>query len=426
MKKIFLNNERLAYEIVDKIRRLKIYLYVKKIIDSLLAEQVNFYFVGGVVRDIIISIIENKKIEQIQDIDIVVETDRFSYVVEKIKKINFNVDNLDIKLHPEFLTINIIIPQQKYNIYRIDVSIPRKEKYKHSGALPEVSIGNIYDDLYRRDFTINAVALRYNSKNKTYSIFDPLNGIQDIIDKKIKVMHPKSFIDDPTRLIRAIRFAAKLKFGIENNTEEYIKEAVKKNVLKQISTTRLINEFINILSKGENFYLVKKMFLEYDIVKFYNFVSNVIKTFLNNSYKLSKIQKEILKSVSANERFYIILLFLLEKTCGKLEVMDKTKINKFKDMLVALNIPRGVRSQIYYMAELLIGIRTNGNIPKWGKVYCKIFKRKIPKLKFTPKELIKYGTPKEKITDAIKLVAKNNKLAKNKILKLLKKKQFIS
>ncbi|MCS7227883.1 MAG: hypothetical protein NZ839_02840, partial [Endomicrobia bacterium] len=260
-------------KLLRKIKKITWYCYIEKVINQLIKHKINFYFIGGMIRDLIIEILNKKKTNRklnLQDVDIVVETGSFEYLMSIIKKVNFET-KYKIIPHPEFLTISILLfPHQ--TTYRIDMSIVRKETYPSSGSLPVVSAGSIYEDLLRRDFTVNAIALKYECEKNKYTIFDPFNGIKDLINKKIRVLHDKSFVDDPTRIIRAIQYASRLKFRVEPKTTGLIKEAVNNKLLNRVSKNRLTNEFVNILQKGENLCLVSKMFKKYNIVEFYKFL----------------------------------------------------------------------------------------------------------------------------------------------------------
>ena len=398
--------------LLKQIKKIKWYFYIEKIINLLNAKKYRFYFVGGIIRDVIFALIKYRKLEDVKDVDIVVEIENYESLLEIIKSINFETQ-VTIKPYPSFLTLSVFIDEK----YRIDLSLPRKEYYPKPASLPVVEKGTIYDDFYRRDFTINAIGLRYDPSS-SYILFDPFNGLNDILHKKIRVLHEKSFIDDPTRIIRAIRFAATFKFKLENNTEEYLKEAIDKRVLGLVSTTRLASEFINILYKGENLNIVVKLFKKYKIVDYYNFIRKIIENFMSN-YKKLELKK---LSFSDENKYYIRLLFLLEKVCGEIKPFE-TKVNEFKNCMVLLNIPHKKREQIYKSIEIFSGKGKKIDTPIWVKYYSKFFKKKIPVLKFKPSELIKYGVPNEKLDALAKYLYLNkiNKINKSKIKVILKK-----
>lgn len=131
---------------------------------------------------------------------------------------------------------------------KIDFVRCRKEIYEKPAALPKVSPSNLKDDLLRRDFTCNALALSLLPGEflKPYDLF---NSIEAIEKGYIKILHDKSFIDDPTRIFRAVRFSARFAWPLEKNTEKLLKQALKENRISLLSRTRIVNEFIKILEE---------------------------------------------------------------------------------------------------------------------------------------------------------------------------------
>ena len=111
----------------------------------------------------------------------------------------------------------------------IDIATARTEFYPYPAANPEVEVSSIRQDLYRRDFTINALATRL-TKPGTGELLDFFGGFLDLQGKQIRVLHPNSFTEDPTRIYRAVRFAVRLGFEIESKTEGYIRYAINSGV----------------------------------------------------------------------------------------------------------------------------------------------------------------------------------------------------
>ncbi len=193
------------------------------------------YLVGGTLRDIFLGL-------KLKDIDLVVETsaERFLEYIE----------NLGIKgrLLKRFYTFKFKVGSN--DIEHIDIAIARKEVYPRPGALPIVEPGTIEEDLYRRDFTINALAVPIYPKKKPGEILDPLGGIKDLEDRIIRVLHDRSFIDDPTRIFRAIRFSVRLGFVIEPHTYELMEDAIKGGALRTVGIARIRKE-IELCEKEE-------------------------------------------------------------------------------------------------------------------------------------------------------------------------------
>jgi len=131
---------------------------------------------------------------------------------------------------------------------RIDLVGLRKERYPYPGALPVVSPGRLEEDLARRDFTINAMAMELTPTGE-FKLIDMFGGQQDLKLGLIRVLHPKSFMDDPTRIFRAARFAARLGFQIEPLTARWAHETVTTGILRKISPARIKHEFQLLLSE---------------------------------------------------------------------------------------------------------------------------------------------------------------------------------
>lgn len=180
------------------------------------------YLVGGPVRDLLLG-------RAVFDIDIAVEEDS-STLARAIAKLM----NGRVKSFPQFLTYKVVADQMP----EIDIATARKEKYRAPGALPSVAPGRLKDDLLRRDFSINAIAFEIVEG----VLHDPTGGEADLQAGLVRVLHDRSFIDDPTRIFRGIRLAARLGFTIEPHTQELIHEAVAAGALMTISKERIWRE----------------------------------------------------------------------------------------------------------------------------------------------------------------------------------------
>ncbi len=191
------------------------------------AEEVgaSIYVVGGFVRDLLLGV-EN------MDIDLVVEGDGIAYA-ERLS------DRLQGKMrsHPKFATAVITL----LNDFRIDVATARTEYYEHPAALPTVEHSSIKMDLYRRDFTINTLAICLNPGDFG-KILDFFGGQRDLRNKTLRVLHNLSFVEDPTRIIRAVRFESRFGFRISKDTEQLTKNAVKMSLLERVSGSRIFGE----------------------------------------------------------------------------------------------------------------------------------------------------------------------------------------
>ena len=224
----------------------------------------NLYLVGGGVRDVLLT--SDSEPLLLQDIDLVVDgyhrsaDDRAG--VELAQTIQAMYTNVSVSIHGEFQTAALSWHQDPVlgNLL-IDIATARTEFYPYPAANPQVEASSIRQDLYRRDFTINALAVRLTSpKRGEFSrkgdLLDFFGGLLDLRSRQIRVLHANSFIEDPTRIYRAVRFAVRLGFTIEPQTQEYIDYALKSGVYEKLRigdrqapalTTRLRAELKYIL-----------------------------------------------------------------------------------------------------------------------------------------------------------------------------------
>ncbi len=210
---------------------------------------VNAYAVGGFVRDMILG---RKNL----DVDIVVEGDGIALAKQLGKVLNARVH-----VYEKFQTAVLILK----NGFKFDVASARTEVYKSPGSLPEVDSAPLRKDLMRRDFTINTLAVSLNP-DKFGKLIDFFNGYKDIKEKKIRVLHSLSFVEDPTRIIRALRFAVRFRFDIGKHTEKLIKIAVKKHFFDAVEGKRLYLELRHVFEEDNPLRVVNRM-QEYGILK---------------------------------------------------------------------------------------------------------------------------------------------------------------
>lgn len=200
------------------------------------------YLVGGIVRDLILGV---KNL----DLDIVVGGDGIKF--SRDFAANFKAK---IICHSRFGTATITLADH----IKVDIATARKEVYPGPAHLPRVSPGSLADDLYRRDFSINAMALAISSANFG-EVIDRFSGLSDLRNRKVRVLHDISFIDDPTRILRAIRFEQRYGFKIEQHTLGLLKEAVKARWLEKVQPHRLRDELILIFKEEDPIRCVKRM-----------------------------------------------------------------------------------------------------------------------------------------------------------------------
>lgn len=175
------------------------------------------------------------------DLDLVVEGDGIAFARKLAAEHGGRV-----KAHERFGTAVVVLPDG----VKLDVATARTEYYEFPTALPTVEQSSIKKDLYRRDFTINALAVRLNGRGFG-DVLDFYGGQRDLKDKAVRVLHSLSFIEDPTRVFRAIRFEARFGFHLGKDTMALIKAAVKMELFHRLSGHRLLEELKALCSERE-------------------------------------------------------------------------------------------------------------------------------------------------------------------------------
>lgn len=210
---------------------------------------ITVYAVGGFVRDLLLR-------KPNYDIDLVVEGDGI-----KFAKYFASTYGARTTYHRKFATAVITLSE---NI-KVDVASARLEYYERPAALPQVEMSSIKLDLYRRDFTINTLAIKLNPRSFG-ELIDFFGAKRDIKDKTIRVLHNLSFVEDPTRIFRALRFEQRFGFHLSKLTVSLIENAVKMNFFSNISGRRLLNEIILLLQEERIIPLIKRMG-DFDLLK---------------------------------------------------------------------------------------------------------------------------------------------------------------
>ncbi len=206
------------------------------------------YLVGGLVRDWLYRSLENVPADSIgeaQDFDIAVDlraTNRT--LLQLLKQLHRRIGATYVYYH-RFLTATLHLPEE-----RIDLAHTRDEIYPFPAVLPEVKPAGIERDLKRRDFTINALAIEL-TKHGMGKVIDPYGGQQDLRQRLVRVIHPESFVDDPTRIFRCLRFGIRFGFEIESGTLYLLRRAVKDGYLALLTPERVLYE-LRCISKEES------------------------------------------------------------------------------------------------------------------------------------------------------------------------------
>jgi len=287
----------------------------------------NIYVVGGFVRDLIIGV-ENL------DIDLVVEGDGICFAKKFSEKYSAKLETYE-----RFRTALVTME----NGLSIDIVTARKEKYPHPAALPEVSEGTVRDDLFRRDFTINSMAIKLNS-NDWGKVIDFFEGEKDLSKGIIRILHDLSFIDDPTRIIRAVRFEARYGFHMEEKTESLAVKAIESGIFDALSRERIGFEF-DILLREKNFAEILKRMLNLGILEKIYPEIDLTDVLMDILASLDKKISLLQKNLKFNENIDKILLYILilhynmnsEKACSSASRMRLNKSFKH-EILSFINI----------------------------------------------------------------------------------------
>ncbi|HOJ87738.1 MAG TPA: CBS domain-containing protein [Pseudothermotoga sp.] len=252
------------------------------------------YIVGGFVRDLLMG-------NPNYDIDIVVERDGLAFAKLAAEKLNAR-----LVTYEKFLTASLFIK----NGFRIDVATARTEYYQAPTELPQVEISTIKKDLYRRDFTINAMAIKLNSKDFG-TLIDFFGAKKDLEGKLIRCLHTLSFIEDPTRILRAVRFETRFGFKIELQTTQLMLQAVQHGYLEKVTGQRLRQEFEKILEEKDPPAALKRL-ADFEILKHMFpgvFYTTTMEEKLKSLFGFISWAEEFFEKIN---RFYCVMFVFLE------------------------------------------------------------------------------------------------------------------
>jgi tRNA nucleotidyltransferase (CCA-adding enzyme) len=197
------------------------------------------YLVGGVVRDLLLGYHNF-------DLDLVVEGDAVKLAQQVAK-----TSQAKLLAHHRFGTAKL-----KYENFTLDLATARKETYSRPGALPAVTPGTLKDDLIRRDFSINAMAISLAAKDYG-ELVDPHQGKNDLEHHLIRILHPGSFSDDATRILRAVRYEQRLGFELEAQTAQLLKRDIP--MLDTISGDRIRHELELIFKEKQPEFVINRL-----------------------------------------------------------------------------------------------------------------------------------------------------------------------
>jgi tRNA nucleotidyltransferase (CCA-adding enzyme) len=210
---------------------------LRPVLDAVVAVSEGYegvYLVGGSVRDILLG-------EPSFDVDVVVEGDAIALAKALAGHLGGRV-----RPHSKFGTAVVLYGDEE----RVDVVTARSETYHAPAVLPTVEPGSIDDDLHRRDFTINAMAVSLKGENLG-RLVDPFGGRQDLEAGRIRILHDRSFVDDPTRILRAIRYEDRYGFRMDDETVRLARECISTGHVGDLSGARLRDELVALLEEGD-------------------------------------------------------------------------------------------------------------------------------------------------------------------------------
>ncbi len=226
--------ERAGPMLTDQLGRLERLQQVFEAVAAVSEPFEGVYLVGGTVRDILLG-------ERSFDVDIAVEGDAIALAQALADALGGRV-----RAHEKFGTAVVLYGDEE----RVDVVTARTEFYDAPAALPTVEHASIREDLFRRDFTINAMAVSLKGADLG-RLVDPFAGRRDLEAKRVRVLHNLSFIDDPTRIFRAIRYENRYGFRMDEHTLRLARGTIEMGLVGDLSSARLRDELIALLEEGE-------------------------------------------------------------------------------------------------------------------------------------------------------------------------------
>jgi len=274
----------------------------------------NAYAVGGFVRDIFLRF-EN------YDIDIVIEGDGIHFA-----RTFAGLYGYGVKTYKKFGTAVIDIKGGQ----KVDVASSRLEYYERPAALPKVEFSSIKLDLYRRDFTINTLAVRLNDTGFG-ELIDFFGARKDMKEKTIRVLHNLSFVEDPSRIFRAVRFEQRLDFHLGKLTRRLIENAVKMDFLNNLSGKRIFSEMMILLSEEQVISIIRRL-AELGILKY-----------IHPAITYDNSMRILLKSIKDVIAWYDLLF--LENRCEKwliyfMGLIERLNLNDVEELIRRFDIKK--------------------------------------------------------------------------------------
>jgi len=361
------------------------------------------YFAGGVVRDYLLKKLYKKKIPKTKDLDLVLQGELRSFLKELFEKVKG-----EILFESQFLTYKV-----KVNLngkeFLIDFITARKEVYEDIAKLPKVFTSHFKDDILRRDFTINALIIGLSPPYEGILI-DLVKGEEDLKKGLIRPLNLNSFVDDPTRIFRGIRYKVRFGFNFSEDFFLALKRCFEKSALKKLSGTRLANELKLYLTKEPEKNLKDLLMTTYELNIFEEAELKIDKKNFNS---LIRLLKELKGEITEKEKEKFFLFGLVNphflESLYRLGFLDPEvkELIRYKGFIKETlpnweKISLWEKIKIFEKIPLTYLLTLGVYFPKIKKEVVKFFKeyRKI-KPELTGEELIKLGVKEGKEIGAL-------------------------
>jgi len=269
------------------------------------------YLVGGAIRDMFIN-------EKSLDMDFVLSDDAVMFG----KNLNKALQG-DLRIYSDTQTVNL-----KFNGFNFDFTTARREYYEEKSLIPLIEKASLKEDLKRRDFTINTLAVDITEKDFG-RIFDFYGGYSDLRKKTIRVLHSLSFIEDPSRILRAIKYMVKFNFALSSDTENFLKKAVELGSLRAKHSQRIVDELMELLNSN----FAVKTILELEKLGILKAIFKVKRLSTLKKERLNKAH-EFLKTYKINEEQALVFISILVDGKTTSEIKAILKFFSFKGKIV--------------------------------------------------------------------------------------------
>ncbi len=295
--------------------------FLKKIGRIADVQKINAYIVGGFVRDLMLK-------RANFDMDIVVVGNAIEFAISLAKQFKAKV-----KIHQRFKTAKIMLKDGT----TLDIATARTEFYETPAALPVVQSSSLAQDLCRRDFTINTLAIGLN-KNNFARLIDFFNGEKDIREKRIRTLHDLSFVEDPTRIFRAVRFEQRFDFEIDKHTENLIRAAVDLEMFDRLHKFRIADELMLLLNEPHPLKVIRRMMHLHEL------------KFIHRKIKFNKKMLQSLESAEEILGWYKLSFFqspLRREIVYLLVILDDLTEKETRDVFSRFSFKRSVQDCVF-------------------------------------------------------------------------------